>query len=94
MYSRHNDVHLKNGIKRKIWIRYIEGILMMKQSYTPKNEANVKHPRIKLLTSRFPLNELDLDFSARKFHIKVHKHCKKVHKDSKYHYILLNDKQD
>jgi hypothetical protein len=40
MYSRYSDVSLKNVIWRKIWIRDIEGILMMLIK-NPENEANI-----------------------------------------------------
>jgi hypothetical protein len=60
----------------KIWIHDIEGILMMsKTDNIPKNGAKEVLPRIEPLTSRFPHSDLDLDFFARKFQIKVHKHC-------------------
>jgi hypothetical protein len=39
--------------------------------------------------SRFPHSDLDLDFFARKFEIKVHKHCKTVYCAYTYHYFLL-----
>jgi hypothetical protein len=42
------------------------------------------------LTSRFPHSDLDLDFFARKFQIKVHKHCKAIYCAYSYHYILLD----
>jgi hypothetical protein len=75
---------------RKIWIRDIEEILMMlKKGNIPKNGAKEDLSRIKPLTSRFPHSNLDLDFFARKFQIKVHKHCKTVHCAYAYHYILL-----
>jgi hypothetical protein len=64
----------------KIWIRDMEGILMMfKKVNIPKNEGKEDLPRIEPLTSRFPHSDLDLDFFARKFQIKVYKHCKTVH---------------
>jgi hypothetical protein len=45
---------------RKIWIRDIEGILMMLKNSIPKNEAKENFPRVDPLTSRFLLSELDL----------------------------------
>jgi hypothetical protein len=54
-----------------------------------KNGAKEELPRIEPLTSRFPHSDLDLDFLARKFQIKVHKHCKTVPCAYSYHYILL-----
>jgi hypothetical protein len=57
---------------RKICIRNIEGILMMLKSNIPKNGAKEEFPRIGPLTSRFPPSDLDLDFFARKFQIKIH----------------------
>jgi hypothetical protein len=36
-------------------------------------------PDPKLWPHVFPLSDLDLDFFARKFPIKLHKHCKMVH---------------
>jgi hypothetical protein len=47
---------------RKIWIRNIEGILMMLKGNILKNEAKEELPRIEPLTSRFPHSDLDLDF--------------------------------
>jgi hypothetical protein len=74
---------------RKIWICDIEGILMMLKGNIPKNEAKENFPRIEPLISRFPYSNLDLDFFAPKFQIKVHKHCETVHCAYAYHYILL-----
>jgi hypothetical protein len=36
MYSRYSDVSLKNEMWRKIWIRDIEGMLMMLKNNIPK----------------------------------------------------------
>jgi hypothetical protein len=41
------------------------------------------------LTSRFSHSDLDLEISARKFQIKVHKRCKMVYCTYAYHYALL-----
>jgi hypothetical protein len=76
MYSRYSEVSLKNGMWRKIWIRDIEGILMIFKSDIPKNEAKEEFPIIEPLTSCFLLSDLDLDFFAQKIQFKVHKHCK------------------
>jgi hypothetical protein len=89
MYTRYSDVSLKNGMWRKIWIREIEGILMMLKGNIPKNGAKEEVPRIEPLTSRFPHSNLDLDFFARKFQIKVHIHCKMVYCVYAYQYILI-----
>jgi hypothetical protein len=48
---------LKNVLWRKIWIRDIEGFLMMLKGNTPKNRAKEDLPNIKPLTSRFPLTD-------------------------------------
>jgi hypothetical protein len=45
--------------------------------------------RIKPLTSRFPLRDLELDFFARKFQVRVHENCKTVHCVHAFQYILL-----
>jgi hypothetical protein len=82
-------VSMKNGTWRKIWIREIEGILMILKGNIPKNRAKVELPTIEPLTSRFILSDLDLDFFARKLQIKVYKHYKTVHCVYAYHYILL-----
>jgi hypothetical protein len=66
---------MKNGMWRKIWIRDDEGISMMLKGNIPKNGAKEKLTRIDPLTSHFPHSDLDLDFFAREFQIKVHKHC-------------------
>jgi hypothetical protein len=89
MYSRYSDVSLKNGMWRKIWIHDIEGILMILKSNIPKNEAKGDLPRIEPLASRFLLSDLDFDVLARKFQIKVHKHCTTVYSAYVYHSILL-----
>jgi hypothetical protein len=89
MYSRYSDVILKNDMWRNAWIRNIERILMILKSNIPKNGAKEEFPRIEPLTSRFPLNVLDLDFYAQKFQIKVYKHCKTVPYAYACHYILL-----
>jgi hypothetical protein len=65
MYSRYSEVSLKNDMLRKIWIRDIEGILMMSKINIPKNEAREELLRIEPLTSRFSLSDLDLRFFAR-----------------------------
>jgi hypothetical protein len=91
MYSRYSDVSMKNGMWRKIWIRDIEGKLMMLKSNIPKNGAKEDLSRIEPLPSRFPHSDLDLDFFARKFKIKVYNHCKMVPCAYAYHYILLSD---
>jgi hypothetical protein len=62
MYSRYSDVSLKNVIWRKIWIRDMEGILMMLKGNIPKNGSKEDFLRIEPLTSRFPHSDLDLDF--------------------------------
>jgi hypothetical protein len=82
---------LKNDMWRKIWIRGIEGTLMMLKGNTPKNVAEEDVLKIEPLTSRLPQRDLDLDFFARKFQIKVHKNCKTVHCVYAYLYILLWD---
>jgi hypothetical protein len=89
MYSRYSDIGLKNDIQRKIWIRDIEGISMMLKGNIPKSEVKEVLPRIDPLISRFPHSDLDPDFIAPKFQIKVHKHCKAVYCAYAYHYILL-----
>jgi hypothetical protein len=73
----------------KIWIRDIKGILMMLKRFYPENGAREELPTIKPLTSRFPLSDLDLDFLAQKFQIKLHKQCKMVHCAYSFYYILL-----
>jgi hypothetical protein len=40
----------------------------------------------------WPLSDLELDFLARKFQIKVHKYCKPLHFAYAYHFILLKFK--
>jgi hypothetical protein len=60
----------------------------------PKNGAKEELARIEPLISCFPLSELDLDFLARKFQIKVHNHCKTVNCAYAYHYILLSGVDD
>jgi hypothetical protein len=55
----------------------------------PQNEAKEEIPKIETLSSRFPHSDLDLDFFARKFQIKIHKHCKPVPSAYAYHNILL-----
>jgi hypothetical protein len=54
----------------------------------PKNGATEELP-IEPLTSLFPLSDLDLDFFARKFQIKIYKQCKTVYCAYAYQYILL-----
>jgi ribosomal protein L31E len=49
IYSRYTDVSLKNDMWRKIWIRDIEGILMMLKIKIPKNEAKEDLLRIEPL---------------------------------------------
>jgi hypothetical protein len=71
---------MKNGKWLTIWIRDTEGILMVfKKAIIPKNEVDEELPRIEPLTSRFPNSDLELDYFARKFQNKVHKHFKTVH---------------
>jgi hypothetical protein len=74
---------------RKICICDIEGILMNLKGNIPKNGKKEELPRIEPPTSRFPHSYFDLDFFARKFQIKVHKHCKTVHYPYAYHYSLI-----
>jgi hypothetical protein len=57
---------MNNGTWREIWIRDIEGILMVLKGNIPKNGAKEYLPRIELLTSRFPHSNLDLDFLCAK----------------------------
>jgi hypothetical protein len=74
---------------RKIWIRDIEGILIILKGNTPKIRAKEYLPRIKPLTSCFPHSNLELDFFTRKFQIKVYNHYKTVHCAYAYQYILV-----
>jgi hypothetical protein len=62
---------------------------MMLKVTISKNVAKEELSRIESLTSRFPHSDLDLDFYARKFQIKVIKQCKTVPYAYSYHYILL-----
>jgi hypothetical protein len=62
---------------------------MLKKGNIPKNGAKEELPRIKPLTSRFPLIDLDLDFFAQRFQIKINKRCKEVYCAYAYQYILL-----
>jgi hypothetical protein len=73
---------------RKIWIRDIEGILMMLKRKFLEKRAREELPKIEPLTSRFPHSDLGLDFFIRKFQIKVYKHSKMVPCASAYHYVL------
>jgi hypothetical protein len=57
---------MKNGMWRKIWIRDIEGVLMMLKRYYLENGEKEELPRIDSLTSRLPHSNLELEFFTRK----------------------------
>jgi hypothetical protein len=53
---------MNNGMWRKIWIRDIEGILMMLKRQFPENGGKEDLRIIERLNSRFPHSDLDLEF--------------------------------
>jgi hypothetical protein len=98
MYSRYSDVSLKNDMWRKIWIRDIEGILMIlnKKIRSRKMEPRKEFPRIEPLTSGVPHSNLDLelDFFARNSRLKymniVNRYSVLMHKVTSYYDILCH----
>jgi hypothetical protein len=62
---------------------------MMLISNISKNESKEELPRIERLTLRLPLGDLDLDFFARKFQIRVYNHCETVQSTYAHHYISI-----